>query len=633
MTKRRCPFDDVAPFETCSPFRLNLHTPFTKLEASFLLSLIARRRLAELHPSDLSISSGAARRPAKRARLSSRLQPRFPESHRELAHIEHPLAAEDAAMTLLPQTPAPWFASTQSMAAAMDDDTDSNGQAASLRSSSPESGILPTTPLQPTTPGGTSPLTLSPFSKRLQKGKPRGLSLLIPERPAPKLVAEHTSIDTGATDTTQPPLSSGLSARRKKKPAPIMLSPPEVGPVASRSAPNSPAFHSSENGGASEEQGQAQKELSSTLRGAPRKRPSLIFSARAAAHSALPAGNSIPVAWRDPSEHPLTGAGSTLQHARSVYAAGPIEVLPGLFLGDEHNACDEEMLADFGITTILNVAKETTLPFQFNADAAPLLRGPHIAVPATDSVAASPALPMTGVYPPSAGLLSARLSAVSSRSGGSQYLSLPADGVGYLRAHTSTPNLKRAFSQQSASSVASKDSRCDSSSEDDMGSSELGAGPSPSSSSTPELDGKHAIHHDDPPCPPSRAIRDLPPTATALTIPPSPGSGRASALQYIKLPWTHDEVDLASEDGGFVHGCAVIADVLGLNIDKEGMPLTLGKAGPTGNGKVLVHCQCGVSRSATLVIAFVMQAAALGYDFEETRNLQGMHDCYSLVKE
>lgn len=124
---------------------------------------------------------------------------------------------------------------------------------------------------------------------------------------------------------------------------------------------------------------------------------------------------------------------------------------------------------------------------------------------------------------------------------------------------------------------------------------------------------------------------ELAPDAITLTIPPSPLSGRHQPIRYIKLPWTHDQTELAAPGGGFAQGCAVIADAMG--IDYYGRPLLDEHGNVVSPSNILVHCQCGVSRSATLVIAFVMQAAALNYPWDTSKNLTGMHDCYNLVKE
>lgn len=47
----------------------------------------------------------------------------------------------------------------------------------------------------------------------------------------------------------------------------------------------------------------------------------------------------------------------------SPYAEGPVEILPGVWLGNEDNATDWKCLANRGIRSILNVAREVISPF------------------------------------------------------------------------------------------------------------------------------------------------------------------------------------------------------------------------------------------------------------------------------
>ncbi|KAL4243486.1 hypothetical protein ABKN59_001159 [Abortiporus biennis] len=91
-------------------------------------------------------------------------------------------------------------------------------------------------------------------------------------------------------------------------------------------------------------------------------------------------------------------------------------------------------------------------------------------------------------------------------------------------------------------------------------------------------------------------------------------SGRP-AMHYLKLPWSHGQSDLVRQ--GFPAAFKYVDQAL-----------------ERGDG-VLIHCQCGVSRSATLMIALVMRAAAQCSPnvSAEVWALKGMQGAYSFVKE
>ncbi|KAF9097673.1 Dual specificity protein phosphatase 9 [Mortierella sp. AD031] len=78
------------------------------------------------------------------------------------------------------------------------------------------------------------------------------------------------------------------------------------------------------------------------------------------------------------------------------------------------------------------------------------------------------------------------------------------------------------------------------------------------------------------------------------------------SIQFKSLAWTHHQKDLLRD---FPAAFAMIDEALAAN---------------NGQGKALVHCQLGVSRSASLVIAYVMRAQGMGlteaYDFVKQRS-------------
>ncbi|KAG6813085.1 hypothetical protein H0H92_014144 [Tricholoma furcatifolium] len=96
--------------------------------------------------------------------------------------------------------------------------------------------------------------------------------------------------------------------------------------------------------------------------------------------------------------------------------------------------------------------------------------------------------------------------------------------------------------------------------------------------------------------------------------PPNLITGRPG-MHYLKLQWSHGQQDLVNV--GF----------------QDAMSFT-DTALARGEG-VLVHCQCGISRSATMVIALVMRAAAEQSPSvpPEVWALKGMQGAYSFVKE
>ncbi|KDR85175.1 hypothetical protein GALMADRAFT_54089 [Galerina marginata CBS 339.88] len=108
--------------------------------------------------------------------------------------------------------------------------------------------------------------------------------------------------------------------------------------------------------------------------------------------------------------------------------------------------------------------------------------------------------------------------------------------------------------------------------------------------------------------------RRLPDPVDPTYFPAHLPSGRP-AMHYLKLQWSHGQQDLV--DDGFKAGMA-FADAA-LN---------------RGEG-CLVHCQCGISRSATMVIALVMRAAAEHHTSvpPEVWALPGMQGAYSFVKQ
>ncbi|BGP12500.1 tyrosine/serine/threonine protein phosphatase [Rhodosporidiobolus nylandii] len=327
------------------------------------------------------------------------------------------------------------------------------------------------------------------------------------------------------------------------------------------------------------------------------------------------------------------------------YALGPREILPGVFLGSEQNAKDAAVLRDWRIGFVLNVAKEVECPW--GAEEAIEEEETTDEEPSSGSGCSSqdvtpPALPSTEAFPPPPlpplshtpapppvpqrpkHRRTKTQAAVStlSRGAAADSGSLPPVRPPFIRPTASTPNLHAVFSPPSPAPPvpAIPGMYLPSTTPDDS----LAAGAAAAETMQRSLSSSPPVPRRTPPRP--LAARRPPPTqanatstrsAGAVRIPASGRSGRPS-LEYLWLKWGHDEADL------------VEAKKFQAAFD------FLDEARERGE-RVLVHCQCGVSRSATVVIAYCMREAAKaledGRDAEELAGCTGMHDTYSFVKD
>lgn len=112
--------------------------------------------------------------------------------------------------------------------------------------------------------------------------------------------------------------------------------------------------------------------------------------------------------------------------------------------------------------------------------------------------------------------------------------------------------------------------------------------------------------------------------------PPHLPSGRPG-MHYLKLQWSHGEKHLV--DDGFPTAMTFVDAALARN---EGVLIQY-VTRPCHSPCLTLHfsCQCGISRSATLVIAIVMRAAATRSPLvpPQVWELKGMQAAYSFVKE
>ena len=262
------------------------------------------------------------------------------------------------------------------------------------------------------------------------------------------------------------------------------------------------------------------------------------------------------------------------------YQNGPKEILPRLFLGSEQNAKDPQLLRTLGITSIICVAKEVLCPWL--AEEAIEEEGSDTDgsdSSHSDDESSRPVSQSTAHLKVSALLVPPSSHMAYSVSQHNNPPTAPVRPL-YVRPTASTPNLQQRFHQAAPSTGKASSSAP----------RELFA------ASTVQCKGDSAFTHS------GYLSRHFP--ANHLT-------GRP-AIEYTKLPWSHDEDEIAS--------CFQTHKICEL-IDRSRQ----------AGGRCLVHCQLGVSRSATLVIGYCMRQAARGVE-QGTRDLKSMHDSYTFVR-
>lgn len=277
------------------------------------------------------------------------------------------------------------------------------------------------------------------------------------------------------------------------------------------------------------------------------------------------------------------------------YQFGPKEILPGLYLGSEQNAKDPAILQRLGITQVICCAKEVACPWlaedtvlteQVSASSSEKASqaGGEPALYSASNAANLPQEPHTATYltlPPISNLMTSSPTSQPSRSPS------PSRPL-FLRPTASTPNLKE--KQRFRGPLGEPSTR-----------SQAGV-------AVATVNGEAVIS----PRTSTRRISSQHPGYLHRHFDANRTSGRP-ALDYTKLPWGHDEDNVVE------------------HFDNYEICELIDRARQDG-GRCLVHCQLGVSRSATLMIGYCMRQAFLKRDMDVMVDVKSMHDSYSYVR-
>ncbi|GAA6062397.1 hypothetical protein JCM10212_006183 [Sporobolomyces blumeae] len=326
------------------------------------------------------------------------------------------------------------------------------------------------------------------------------------------------------------------------------------------------------------------------------------------------------------------------------YAFGPREILPGIYLGSEQNAKDPRVLSEWKIGFVLNVAKEVDCPWvdervdeqgseEEGEETGCRENGQReqektVVATGDDTGRVEDAMPKSTPRPSTKHKhrrtkTQAAIDVRNPQSGTKQGDARPIRPL-FIRPTASTPNLQSVFHSTSPPpvpplpAVPSIPVQAFESSEKMLRS--LSSSPPTSTTSVPRRSparkrlGASTSRS-------SRSGADCAPSTCkskgVVRFSENRRTGRPS-LEYLWLKWGHDESDLVE-----AHKFQNAFDFL--------------DEARARDERVLVHCQCGVSRSATVVIAYCMREAAKaleeGRDAKELTGCTGMHDTYSFVKE